>query len=91
MFPAKAHGPTVFDFNSVGVDAACCHQAREGLPLFMGMPLVTPDPKSQSHPLVAHSNFRHKKSTPISRKCLIYLVELSGIEPLTSTLPVLLA
>ena len=42
MFPAKAHGPTVFDFNSVGVDAACCHQAKEGLPLFMGMPLVTP-------------------------------------------------
>mgnify|MGYP001823324865 CR=1 FL=1 len=38
MFPAKAHGPTVFDLNSVGVDAACCHQAREGLPLFMGMP-----------------------------------------------------
>ncbi len=30
MFPAKAHGPTVFDFNSVGVDAACCHQATEG-------------------------------------------------------------
>ena len=22
MFPAKAHGPTVFDFNSVGVDEA---------------------------------------------------------------------
>ena len=42
MFPAKAHGPTVIDFNAVGVDAACCHQAKEGLPLFMGMPLVTP-------------------------------------------------
>ena len=42
MFPAKARGPTVIDFNSVGVDAACCHKAKEGLPLFMGMPLVTP-------------------------------------------------
>ena len=42
MFPAKAHGHTVFDFNPVGVDAACCHQAKEGLPLFIGMPLVTP-------------------------------------------------
>ena len=31
---AKAQGPTVFDFNCVGVDAACCHQARG--------PLVTP-------------------------------------------------
>jgi len=33
MFPAKAPGPTVFDFNSVGIDAACCHPAKEGLPL----------------------------------------------------------
>jgi hypothetical protein len=31
-------------------------------------------------------NSGHKKRTPISRKSLIYLVELSGIEPLTSTL-----
>ena len=42
MFPDKAHGPTVFNFNSVGVDSACYQQAKEGLPLFMGMPLVTP-------------------------------------------------
>ena len=42
MFPAKARGPTVIDVNSVGVDAACCHQAKEALPLFMGMPLVPP-------------------------------------------------
>ena len=42
MFHAKAHGHTVFDFNSDGVDAVCCHQAIEGLPLFMGMPSVTP-------------------------------------------------
>ena len=40
MFPAKAHGPTVFDFNSAGVDAACCHLAKEGLPLFAGVPVV---------------------------------------------------
>lgn len=42
MFPDKAHGPTVFDFNFVGLDAACCQQAKEGPPLFMGMPLVMP-------------------------------------------------
>ncbi len=35
MFPAKALGPTVIDFNSVGVDAACCHQAKKGLLLFI--------------------------------------------------------
>ena len=42
MFPAKAHRSTLYDFKSanVGVDAACLRQAKEGLPLFMGMPLV---------------------------------------------------
>jgi len=29
MFLAKAHGPTVFDFNSAGVDAACCLFSQE--------------------------------------------------------------
>ena len=42
MFPGKAHGPTVFDFNSVGVDAACWHQARRAYSRFVGMPLLTP-------------------------------------------------
>ena len=42
MFPAKAHGSNLYDFNSVGVDAACCRQTKESLPLFMGMPSVTP-------------------------------------------------
>ena len=41
MFPDKADGPTLFDFNSFGADAACYQLVKEGLPLFMVMLLDT--------------------------------------------------
>ncbi len=40
MVPAKAHGPTVFDFNSVGVAAIYGQQAQEELHPFTGMHLA---------------------------------------------------
>ena len=71
MFPAKAHGPTVFDFNSVGVDSACFHQAKEGMPLFMGTPLVTP-------PMNAIALGNAIKHTPANGKLLLKLAQQDG-------------
>ncbi len=43
MVPAKAHGPTVFDLNSVGVAAIYGRQAQEEWHLFTDMPLAAPN------------------------------------------------
>ena len=58
MFPRKTHYSTLYDFKSanVGVDAACRHQAKEGLPLFMGMPLITPPMNAIAQSKLCYTN-----------------------------------
>ena len=58
MFPAKAHGPTVFDFNSVGIDAACCHQAKDT------MALATAAGGAEAPPVLASVDPESRRSIP---------------------------